>query len=136
MAAPLSGLLTAALSDGGLRAVLDASAGVELRVAPTPAVEVEGPAALRPFLAAGLSGAGTVLAVTATDREAEELAVAARELVDGEVVRAVGLHESAVRAVGPHDSADRAVRRGRGRAPAPAAAARRPRRWPVTGRVR
>lgn len=81
----LSGLLTAALSDAGLRAVVEASAGVDTRTADTPAVQAEGPAALRPFLAAALAEAGTVLAVTATDREAEELAVAARELVEGPV---------------------------------------------------
>ncbi|WP_093084931.1 transcription-repair coupling factor [Pseudonocardia oroxyli] len=81
----LSGLLTAALSDAGLRAVVEASAGVDTRTADTPAVQAEGPAALRPFLAAALAESGTVLAVTATDREAEELAVAARELVEGPV---------------------------------------------------
>lgn len=81
----LSGLLTAALSDAGVRAVLEASAAVDPRTAGTPAVRAEGPAALRPFLAAGLAESGTVLAVTATDREAEELAVAARELTDGPV---------------------------------------------------
>jgi transcription-repair coupling factor (superfamily II helicase) len=81
----LSGLLTAALSDAGLRAVLEASAGARGPALHTPAVRVEGPAALRPFLAAGLAAQGTVLAVTATDREAEELAVAARELTDAEV---------------------------------------------------
>ncbi|GAA4560368.1 transcription-repair coupling factor [Pseudonocardia xishanensis] len=85
MPAALSGLLTSALSDAGLRAALEASAAVDPRTAETPAVTVEGPAALRPFVAAGLAGQGTVLAITATDREAEELAVAARELIDGEV---------------------------------------------------
>ena len=85
MPAALSGLLTAALSDAGLRAALEASAAVDPRTADTPAVQVEGPAALRPFVAAGLAAQGTVLAVTATDREAEELAVAARELIPGEV---------------------------------------------------
>ncbi|GAA1841539.1 transcription-repair coupling factor [Pseudonocardia ailaonensis] len=80
MAAPLSGLLTAALADPGLQAALDASA------APTAAaVKVEGPTALRPFLAAALARRGTVLAVTATDREAEELAAAAREIGEGEI---------------------------------------------------
>ncbi|MCE0763167.1 transcription-repair coupling factor [Pseudonocardia kujensis] len=82
MAAPLSGLLTAVLSDPGLAAVLDAARTVDTRTADTPAARAEGPAALRPFLAAGLAGDGTVLAVTATDREAEELAAAAAELID------------------------------------------------------
>jgi transcription-repair coupling factor (superfamily II helicase) len=82
VAAPLSGLLTAALSDPGLRAVLDAARAVDPRTADTPAVRAEGPSALRPFLAAGLAEEGTVLAVTATDREAEELAAAATELID------------------------------------------------------
>jgi transcription-repair coupling factor (superfamily II helicase) len=82
VAAPLSGLLTAALSDPGLGAVLDAARALDTRTAGTPAVRAEGPAALRPFLAAGLAGDGTVLAVTATDREAEELATAAAELID------------------------------------------------------
>jgi len=94
--APLSGLLTAALSDAGLQAVLEASAAVTMvdsassvsvdpHTAETPAVKAEGPAALRPFLACALAEQGTVLVVTATDREAEELAAAAGELTDGAV---------------------------------------------------
>ncbi|MFR9806117.1 transcription-repair coupling factor [Pseudonocardia sp. RS010] len=82
MVAPLSGLLTAAVADSGLRAALDAACALDPRTADTPAVRVEGPAALRPFLATGLAEEGTVLAVTATDREAEELAAAAAELID------------------------------------------------------
>ncbi|MFP5068432.1 transcription-repair coupling factor [Pseudonocardia nantongensis] len=86
----MSGLLTSALSDAGLRAALDAARGVDPRTAETPAVRVEGPAALRPLLTAGLAGSpadgdddtpGTVLAVTATDREAEDLAAAVSDLL-------------------------------------------------------
>ncbi|WP_218852053.1 transcription-repair coupling factor [Nocardioides panaciterrulae] len=48
-----------------------------------PALDLTGPAALRPFVIAGLVGAGrTVLAVTATSREAEDLVTALGDLVD------------------------------------------------------
>ncbi|MCW2813171.1 MAG: mfd, partial [Nocardioides sp.] len=51
------------------------------------ALDLTGPAALRPFLAATLVGAGrTTLVVTATTREAEELAVELGDLVGPEVV--------------------------------------------------
>ena len=82
--ATLSGLLTSALSDPGLRAAVDAARAADPRTAQTPAVLVEGPSALRPLLTAGLTGAsdgGTVLAVTATDREAEDLAAAVADLL-------------------------------------------------------
>ncbi|MCX6464388.1 MAG: transcription-repair coupling factor [Pseudonocardiales bacterium] len=80
----LAGLLNVALSDPDLAAVLDAARAA--RPEEVPALRVEGPAALRPFLAAGLSAphddAGrTVLAVTATDREAEDLGAAAADLL-------------------------------------------------------
>ncbi len=86
--AQLSGLLRSILSQPDLAAVLDAarlpaSAG---RPAATPAMAVEGPSALRPFLAAGLADERTVLAVTATDREAEDLGVAAGELMGPDAV--------------------------------------------------
>ena len=75
--AKLSGLLTFPLSDPDLRAVVDAARDV--RADETPALLVEAPSALRPFLAAAFGtpvsdgGAGrTVLVVTATDREAED----------------------------------------------------------------
>nr|WP_239028686.1 transcription-repair coupling factor [Pseudonocardia acidicola] len=85
----MSGLLGSTLSDPGLRAVTEA-AGSPAGRAEVPSVRVEGPAALRPFLAAALAapeaagGAGrTVLAVTATDREAEDLGSAAADLLGG-----------------------------------------------------
>ncbi|MEJ8280396.1 transcription-repair coupling factor [Pseudonocardia spirodelae] len=77
----MSGLLTSALSDPGLRAAVDAARAADTRTGETPAVQVEGPAALRPLLVSGLAGAGTVLAVTATDREAEDLAAAVSDLL-------------------------------------------------------
>ncbi|WP_085914761.1 MULTISPECIES: transcription-repair coupling factor [Pseudonocardia] len=77
----MSGLLTSALSDAGLRAAVDAARDADTRTTETPAVSVEGPAALRPLLTAGLAGASTVLAVTATDREAEDLAAAVSDLL-------------------------------------------------------
>ncbi|SFO30601.1 transcription-repair coupling factor [Pseudonocardia ammonioxydans] len=77
----LSGLLTSALSDPGLRAAVDAARSAETRTGETPAVQVEGPAALRPLLAAGLAEHSCVLAVTATDREAEDLAAAVSDLL-------------------------------------------------------
>jgi len=82
--AKLAGVLRSALSDTDLA---DVAAVVRAaRADAVPAVRVEGPAALRPFLAAGCAtdedGAGrTVLAVTATDREAEDLAAAAADLI-------------------------------------------------------
>ncbi|GAA4919504.1 transcription-repair coupling factor [Stackebrandtia albiflava] len=71
----LSGLLTAALTEPGVgRAVRLAASGGS----PAELVDVTAPTAMRPFLVAGLAsdaGAGrTVLAVTATSREGEELA--------------------------------------------------------------
>ena len=87
--AKLSGLL--ATSDPELGALTAASRN--LRTTDVPALAVEGPAALRPFLAAALAGGQgasgtaltdggrTVLAVTATDREAEDLAAAAADLL-------------------------------------------------------
>ena len=81
--AQLSGLLRTALTDPDLRTITDAAR--DLRPRDVPALAVEGPAALRPFLAGLLSapdGAGRpVLVVTATDREAEDLGVAAAELI-------------------------------------------------------
>ncbi|MGH3614059.1 MAG: transcription-repair coupling factor [Pseudonocardia sp.] len=79
----MSGLLRSVLTDPDLRAVVDA--GREVRSTGVPALAVEGPSALRPFIAAMLSApdgaARTVLAVTATDREAEDLGTAAADLV-------------------------------------------------------
>jgi transcription-repair coupling factor (superfamily II helicase) len=80
--AKLSGLLTT--SDPELGAL--AAAARDVRAAGVPALAVEGPAALRPFLAAGLAQGRTVLAVTATDREADDLASAAADLLGRDVV--------------------------------------------------
>ncbi|WP_433278437.1 transcription-repair coupling factor [Pseudonocardia xinjiangensis] len=87
--AKLSGLLRSALSDPDLRAVVDAARDARTTTAEVPALRIEGPAALRPVLAAAFGtaadagGAGrTVLAVTATDREAEDLGAAAADLLD------------------------------------------------------
>jgi len=89
--AKLTGLLHLALSDTDLREV--AAAARRLRAVQTPALVVEGPAALRPLLAALLTaGDGaprTVLAVTATDREADDLATAAAELLGAHAVAAL-----------------------------------------------
>ncbi|MGM1059834.1 transcription-repair coupling factor [Saccharothrix sp. Mg75] len=62
---PLSGLLTAVLPDKALRALVD-SVGV-------PDLELEGPPAARPLVAAALASSAPVLAVTATGREADDL---------------------------------------------------------------
>ena len=80
--AQLSGLLRSAFAQPDLHAVLDA----DLRPAETPALRVEGPSALRPFLAAALAAERTVLVVTATDREAEDLGAAAADLIDPDTV--------------------------------------------------
>ncbi|MBN9101842.1 MULTISPECIES: transcription-repair coupling factor [unclassified Pseudonocardia] len=82
--AKLSGLLRSTLSDPELGAVVDAAR--DLRPVETPALRIEGPAALRPFLSAGLADGRTVLAVTATDREAEDLSAAAAELIGADAV--------------------------------------------------
>jgi transcription-repair coupling factor (superfamily II helicase) len=77
--AKLSGLLSSALSRPDIRAVLDAARDTR------DPLRIEGPAALRPILTAALAdpaGAGrTVLAVTATDREAGDLGAAATDLL-------------------------------------------------------
>ncbi|MFC4945690.1 transcription-repair coupling factor [Pseudonocardia sp. GCM10023141] len=79
----MSGLLRSVLSDPDIAAVVDAVR--DARAGEVPSVRVEGPAALRPFLAAAfgsLPGAdSSVLAITATDREAEDLAAAAADLL-------------------------------------------------------
>ncbi|WP_346276903.1 transcription-repair coupling factor [Pseudonocardia sp.] len=84
--AKLSGLLRSSLSDPDLRGVVEAAR--DTRADEVPALRIEGPGALRPFLAAAFGtaadagGAGhTVLAVTATDREAEDLGAAAGDLL-------------------------------------------------------
>ncbi|MHA6796702.1 transcription-repair coupling factor [Pseudonocardia bannensis] len=92
----LSGLLRSALTDPGLRSVSDAAraaAGSAAGRAEVPAVRVEGPTALRPVLAAVLAAPSdqggaerTVLAVTATDREAEDLGAAAADLLGADAV--------------------------------------------------
>jgi transcription-repair coupling factor (superfamily II helicase) len=76
-----SGLLIAALTDPGLRVLVERAAESTLRV--------EGPAALRPLVAAALADApdtATVLAITATERESEDLATALAELITPEAV--------------------------------------------------
>ena len=81
--AKLSGLLTT--SDPELGALTAASR--DLRPAGVPALAVEGPSALRPFLAAALADGGrTVLTVTATDREAEDLGGAVADLLGRDAV--------------------------------------------------
>ena len=81
--AKLSGLLTT--SDPELGALTAASR--DLLPTGVPALAVEGPSALRPFLAAALADGGrTVLAVTATDREAEDLGGAVADLLGRDAV--------------------------------------------------
>src|SRR5262249_52776726 len=81
----LAGLLAAIADDPQFRRVADlASAGGG--VVPVSGADVPAPAALRPFLAAALTGlpgpaARFLLAVTATAREAEELAGALSSLL-------------------------------------------------------
>ncbi len=73
----LPGLLTAA--EPGLQPVLDAAGA--------PILDVEGPVALRPLLAAALARREqTVLAVTATEREAEDLTAAVADLIGARAV--------------------------------------------------
>ncbi len=74
----LPGLTAAVLTDPVLtEAMADARVGL------LPELDLTGPAAVRPFVVAGLVEAGrTVLAVTATAREAEDLTEALGDLVD------------------------------------------------------
>ncbi|WP_016698589.1 transcription-repair coupling factor [Actinoalloteichus spitiensis] len=79
---PLAGLLTTILADAGFRDVVQ-SAG-------TPALRLQGPAALRPLVAGALAaddGAKRpVLLVTTTGREAEESAAVLSDLLGAESV--------------------------------------------------
>ncbi|WP_425572237.1 transcription-repair coupling factor [Pseudonocardia eucalypti] len=77
------GLLSAALADPGLAALSDAL--------DHPTLRIEGPAALRPFVAGALAGADpagapATLAVCATEREAEDLGAALAGLVGPDAV--------------------------------------------------
>ena len=69
----LSGLIDAALADPALGRIVES--------VDAPALMVSGPAALRPFAVAALARKRTVLAVTSTGREAEDLAAALRCLI-------------------------------------------------------
>ena len=87
--AKLAGLLRSALSAPDLQAVVDAARGV--RAVEVPDLRIEGPTALRPFLAAAFGAPApgadrTVLAVTATDREAEDLGRAVADLLGADAV--------------------------------------------------
>ena len=78
----LAGLADAVLTDPTL-----AAAVAEARDGRVPALDLTGPAALRPFVVKGLVDAGrTVLAVTPTAREAEDLVTALGALVDPSLV--------------------------------------------------
>ncbi|MDT7667896.1 MAG: hypothetical protein QOC74_679 [Pseudonocardiales bacterium] len=74
------GLLAAALADPGLAAVIESL--------DVPSLRIEGPAALRPLVAGALAGAATptTLAITATERESEDLGAALGELIGPELV--------------------------------------------------
>ncbi len=74
----LSGLADAVLADPVL-----AEAMVDARGGAVRALDLTGPAAMRPFVIGGLVRAGrTVLAVTATAREAEDLVASLADVVD------------------------------------------------------
>ncbi|WP_026208231.1 transcription-repair coupling factor [Catelliglobosispora koreensis] len=75
----LTGLLEAASADPALRRVHELAAA-------EAEVEVTAPAAARPFLVAAAAQQRPVLAVTATSREAEDLAVALSAFLDPEEV--------------------------------------------------
>ncbi|MEJ7831542.1 MAG: transcription-repair coupling factor [Nocardioides sp.] len=78
----LTGLADAVLSDPTLAATMEDARGGTLRT-----LDLTGPEAMRPFVVAGLVRAGrTVLAVTATSREAEDLVAALGDLVDPTIV--------------------------------------------------
>ena len=82
---PLTGLVDAVLADPTLATALDSATTATGATAAgsAGARDLTGPAALRPFLVAGLVRAGrTVLAVTPTSREAEDLVSALGDVVD------------------------------------------------------
>ncbi|HEY2947769.1 MAG TPA: transcription-repair coupling factor [Micromonosporaceae bacterium] len=94
-APPLAGLLPAALADPGLARARDVARDIARDVSRSAAdqVDLTAPAALRPFVVAVLAarvdrgGAGRpVLAVTATTREAEDLAAALDGLLPADEV--------------------------------------------------
>ncbi|SDN11733.1 transcription-repair coupling factor [Allokutzneria albata] len=78
MAASLSGLLSTLGRAEALRAVADAAG--------TTSVELEGPPAARALVAATLATKSTVLVVTATGREADELTTTLGDLLGPDVV--------------------------------------------------
>ncbi|HEX5861596.1 MAG TPA: CarD family transcriptional regulator, partial [Nocardioides sp.] len=74
----LTGLAEVVLAEPALASAVEDARGGAL-----PALDLTGPAALRPFVVKGLVDAGrTVLAVTPTAREAEDLAATLGDLVD------------------------------------------------------
>ncbi|MFC6286291.1 transcription-repair coupling factor [Nocardioides sp. GCM10027113] len=78
----LTGLAEAVLTDPVLAEVV-----ADAREATSPALDLTGPAALRPFVVRGLVDAGrTVLAVTPTAREAEDLVAALGDVIDPTLV--------------------------------------------------
>src|SRR3954469_23252045 len=75
----LSGLLDVVVGDPALSRALDTPE--------VPSLDLTAPAGLRPFVIAGLAGKGrTVLAVTATGREAEDLVAALETLLPADRV--------------------------------------------------
>ncbi|HEY7594045.1 MAG TPA: transcription-repair coupling factor [Actinophytocola sp.] len=73
MTSPLEGLLQAVLPDPALTTVREAVGAADL--------ELEGPTAARPLVAAALAGRAPVLAVTATGHEADDLTAALGDLL-------------------------------------------------------
>ncbi len=74
----LSGLLQAVLPDPALTTVLDAVGSANL--------ELEGPTAARPLVAATIAGKSPLLAVTATGHEADDLTAALADLLGADAV--------------------------------------------------
>jgi transcription-repair coupling factor (superfamily II helicase) len=81
----------------------DPSLARALQTPTAPALDLTGPSGLRPFVLAGLVRRGrTVLAVTATGREAEDLVAALSTLLDGNRVGPLPqLGDAAARATVP-----------------------------------
>ncbi len=80
----LTGLADAVLADPTFAAALDDARADRVRT-----LDLTAPAAMRPFLVAGLARSGrTVLAVTPTSREADDLVAALGDLLDPSVVAA------------------------------------------------
>ena len=101
----LAGLADAVLAEPTLAAAVD-----DARDNRTPALDLTGPAALRPFVVAGLARADrTVLVVTATVREAEDLVEELADVVDPGAEGGLSAHVTVIAVLGTRRKCFRSV---------------------------